>query len=180
MGMLRPPLPAKLFIGMLARDPARFKDCARRLSEQYGPVDMQSGVLPWEHSNYYGKEMGTDLRRLFLFFERLIDPGDLPRIKLHAIELEALFSLPGPVGPRRTVNIDPGYLTEAKIVLATTKDFPHRIYLGNGIYAEVELHYSRTDRKFVPVDHTYPDFRAEATRELFREARERLRLTLRG
>ena len=179
MGTLRPPIPAKLFIGMIARDPERFEECSRHLSAEYGPVDMRSGVLQWKHSDYYGEEMGPDLQRMFLFFDRLIDPGDLSLIKLHTIKLEALFSLPGPSGPRRSVNIDPGYLTEAKIVLATTKDFPHRIYLGNGIYAEVELHYSRTGRDFVPVEHTYPDFRTETSRELFKEARERLRSVLR-
>lgn len=180
MGTLRPPKQAKLFVGLLAGSSERFADCARRLSAEYGPVDLQSVILPWAYSDYYGDEMGPGLHRRFLFFECLIDPGDLSLIKLNTIGMEKHLSVPGPSGPRRTVNIDPGYLTEAKVVLATTKDYSHRIYVGNGIYAEVELLYSRASRNFEPTEHTYPDFRTDACRALFREARERLRVGLKG
>jgi hypothetical protein len=91
-------------------------------------------------------------------------------------ELSRLAASPS----RRAVNLDPGYLTEAKVVLATTKDFPHRIYIGERIYAESTLHYSKNSGTYVAVDHTYPDFRSQYCRDLFNKAREKLRTKLHG
>jgi hypothetical protein len=180
MGKLLTPLPVKLFIGMISRDIGLFQTCAERLSGSYGAVDMQSQVLQWEHSDYYRDEMGQDLRRIFLFFRRLIYPGELSRIKLHTMKLEEELSRFAAPASRRAVNLDPGYITEAKVVLATTKDFPHRIYIGEGIYAESTLHYSKNLTTYIAVDHTYPDFRSQYCRELFSKAREKLRTELRG
>ena len=180
MGKLHAPIPVKLFLGMLSRDPVLFQTCADRLAVAFGPVDMQSEVLPWEHSDYYRDEMGTDLRRRFIFFERLIDPGDLSRIKRRTIQLEEELSPMAASTSRRTINLDPGYVTEAKVVLATTKDFPHRIYIGEGIYAESTLHYSKNSGTYLAVDHTYPDFRSPYCRDLFNRARDKLRAKLRG
>ena len=180
MGKLHAPIPAKLFIGMISRDTELFQMCAERLAAAFGPVDIQSEVQPWEHTDYYRDEMGTDLRRMFIFFERLIDPGDLSRIKLHSMHLEEELSRMTVSTSQRAVNLDPGYITEAKVVLATTKDFPHRIYIGEGIYAESTLHYSKNSGTYIAVDHTYPDFRSQYSRDLFNKAREKLRTTLRG
>lgn len=178
MGQPRLPLPVKLFIGMIASDTGLFARCTEQLMKLYGPVDLQSEILPWDHSNYYREEMGFELKRKFVFFERMIDPGALSGIKRETIRLEAEHSLSGSGSARRTVNLDPGYITEAKIVLATTKDFPHRIYIGDCIYAESTLHYSRTERSFIPIEHTYPDFRTAYSIALFGRARERLRSDL--
>lgn len=178
MGQPLLPLPVKLFVGMIAGDAGLFPLCRERLMTMYGPADLQSDILPWDHSSYYRKEMGTGLCRMFLFFERLFDPGALAGIKLETIRLEGELSRSGPGGARRTVNLDPGYITEAKVVLATTKDFPHRIYIGDRIYAESTLHYSRSERAFIPVEHTYPDFRTPYSIELFGRARELLRSDL--
>jgi hypothetical protein len=172
------PLPVKLFVGMISRDTGLFARCAEDLEKTYGSVDLRSDILPWDHSNYYRAEMGTGLCRMFVFFERLIDPGDLSRIKRDTIRQEGAFARSCFGETRRTINIDPGYLTEAKVVLATTKDFPHRIYIGDCIYAESTLHYSRSEQSFIPVEHTYPDFRAAYSIELFGRARERLRSDL--
>ena len=175
MGKAHEPRPAKLFVGMLSQDTGLFHTCAVRLTAIYGPIDMQSDVLPWDHTDYYQHEMGTSLRRAFVFFERLIDPGDLASIKKATIRLEQELSRSDSSGTRRRINLDPGYITEAKVVLATTKDFPHRIYIGENIYAESTLHYAKNSRSFIPVDHTYPDFRSLSCRELFNRARANLR-----
>ena len=180
MGKLHAPIPAKLFIGMISRDRGLFQTCAERLAGTFGPVDIQSEVLPWEHSDYYQDEMGTDLCRMFIFFERLIDPGDLSRIKRHSMQLEEELSSMMASTSQRKVNLDPGYITEAKVVLATTMDFPHRIYIGEGIYAESTLHYSKDSGTYIAVDHTYPDFRSQYSRDLFNKARDKLRTALRG
>lgn len=180
MGKVHAPLPAKLFVGMLSQDIGLFELCVGRLASAYGPVDMQSDITPWDHSDYYREEMGPDLRRGFFFFERLIDPGALAAVKHFTLHLEEELSRADASGSRRKINLDPGYITEAKVVLATTKDFPHRVYIGESIYAESTLHYSKKSRSFHAVEHTYPDFRSASCRDLFNRAREILRTRLHG
>lgn len=178
MGKLRPPKPVKLFLGMIAREPELFTECTRLFAQEFGPVDLVSSILSWDHSEYYREEMGTGLLRMFIFFEPLVDPELLAAAKHHSIRIEASFSEPAAAAVRRRINLDPGYLTEAKVVLATTKDFPHRIYIGKNIYAESTLHYHKVGRSFQAVEHTYPDFRTETCLKLFNEARNILRAKL--
>jgi len=175
MGKLLAPKPVKLFLGLISREPGLFTECTRLFAQEYGPVDIISDIMPWDHSNYYLEEMGQELLRMFVFFEHTADPGLLAEVKHHAIEVEASFSVPADTGARRRINLDPGYLTEAKVVLATTKDFPHRIYIGRSIYAESTLHYYKGSRSFQSVGHTYPDFRTEYCLKLFNQARKKLR-----
>lgn len=178
MGIIRTPKPVKLFVGMLSSDPALFETCGRELSAEYGPVDLESSVWRWDFSDYYRQEMGPDLRRKFLFFERLLDPALLASVKRFTNDLEERYSVPSETDVRRRINLDPGYVTEAKVILATTKDYAHRIYLGNGIYAEVTLRYQ--DGRFAAVHTTYPDYRTENSLELFEKARSLLRATASG
>ena len=178
MGNLHAAIPVKLFLGMISREPGLFTECTRLFAQEYGPVDLVSSVLPWDHSDYYREEMGTGLLRMFVFFDSLVEPELLVAVKHHAIGIEATYSEPSAAGVRRRINLDPGYLTEAKVVLSTTKDFPHRIYIGRSIYAESTLHYHKGSRSFRPVEHTYPDFRTETCLKLFNEARETLRCRL--
>lgn len=175
MAEIRKPLPVKLFIGMLSPEPDLFDVCAEITRKEYGPLDYQSAILPWDKTDYYQDEMGTGIFRKFIFFDRLIDPGDLPKIKLFTNGVEKKFAARAGTAVRRRINLDPGYVTEAKVVLATTKDFAHRIYIGSNIYAEVTLKYAVRDRDFIPFDYTYPDYRTDAYRTMFIAARERLR-----
>lgn len=179
MSRIRAPKPVKLFIGMLSSDPELVEACVRRLCDDFGPVGLRSADAPWEHTGYYDDEMGGGLRRTFFVFERLIDPGDLARIKNFTNSIEEETGIRSAAGTRRRVNLDPGYVTEAKVVLASAKDFSHRVYIGGNIYAEVTLRYDKNMRGFVPLEHTYPDFRPDATRALFNTARDLLRDTLR-
>ena len=178
MGTIRHPQPAKLFFGMLSSDPSLFDACARILVTEYGPVDLESEILPWNITNYYREELGDRILRKFIFLERLIDPSELPRTKIFTNNVESTFATREIRGLHRRINLDPGYLTQAKVVLATTKDFAHRIYIGDGIYAEATLRYSSPDRGFVPFDHTYPDYRTEQYTAIFNKARENLRSAL--
>jgi hypothetical protein len=122
--------------------------------------------------------MGVGIHRKFIFFERLVDPAILPSAKLLANRIEARFSVASGTAVRRRINLDPGYVTEAKVVLASTKDFSHRVYLGQGIYAEVTLHYANRGKTFLALEHTYPDFRTKESLDLFNKAREMLRTML--
>ncbi|MBI4849207.1 MAG: DUF4416 family protein [Nitrospirae bacterium] len=164
---LRDPHLVKLFIGMLSRDASLFDQLLEKLLDLFGPSDMESAVWQWRHSAYYEKEMGADLKRKFVFFEKLINPQLISEIKLKTIELEKQY-LNESGG--REINLDPGYLDSAKIVLVSTKDYSHRLYLGNGIYGEVTLIYSGKSYQVLP--YTYPDFRTEEYHDSFKKARE--------
>ncbi len=178
MGLIRTPKPVKLFVGMLSSEPALFDECAALLSASYGAIDYESTPLPWEVSDYYREEMGSSVYRKFIFFRELIDPVRLAGIKNSTNALEAQFSGKTPSGSRRRINLDPGYVAEAKIVLASTKDYSHRVYIGENIYAEVTLRYSSKERSFTALDHTYLDFRTKTYQELFNMARDLLRKAL--
>lgn len=177
MGRPKNPRPAKLFIGMLSGDPDLFDLCKGILQKEYGPVDMETQVSRWAFTDYYASEMGSGLLRKFIFFERLCDPGALAGIKNFTNRLEQQTAISATVGMKRRINLDPGYLTEAKVVLATTKDFSHRIYIGDNIYAEVTLRYRAGS--FEPMEYTYPDYRSEEYIRLFNNAREVLRKAIR-
>ncbi len=178
MREIRSPIPVKLFIGMLSPEPALFDRCADILCKEYGPVDYQSELVPWTDSDFYQEEMGTGILRKFIFFERLMDPGELAAIKVHTATIEKNLALRTENRVKRGINLDPGYVTEAKVVLATTKDYSHRLYIGAGIYAEVTLRYGNKDRSFSPFEYTYLDYRTETYRTMFNHARDLLRTAL--
>jgi Domain of unknown function (DUF4416) len=180
MGISLKPLPVKLFIGMLSADAALFERCARLLADRYGALELESPVREWGRSDYYREEMGAPLFRKFISFRHAVDPAVLARVKQHTNDMEAAFALREGARVQRTINLDPGYVTEAKVVLATTKDFAHRVYIGDGIYAESTLLYRKEDRGFIAVDHTYPDFRTPEVRAWFLEVRQRLRTEIAG
>ncbi len=177
MSDLRRPIPVKLFVGMIFREPTLFTECAEILSAEFGALDLSAPIMAWDQTDYYQKEMGTGLQRTFMFFERLLeDPAQLASIKTMTNLIENRFSHTG--SKNRRINIDPGYITEAKVVLASTKDFSHRIYIGRSIYAEVTLQFREQGRTFVALGHTYPDFRRHDMIELFNGARGLLRAKL--
>jgi hypothetical protein len=178
MGTPQSPHPAKLIVGMLSARTETFDAAERRLVDSYGPVDLRGDEFPFDFTDYYEGEMGADLRRRFVSHEHLIDPGDLPDIKLQANALEAELAQSTGDGSRRAINLDPGYVDQAKLVLATTKDFAHRLYLSRGIYAEVTLRFR--NGQFEPWEWTYPDYRTEGCRSFFLEVRRRYREQLRA
>jgi hypothetical protein len=167
MGNITEPGPVKLLVGMLSQDISLFDKLKDTLQQEYGPVDLESDVWRWEHTQYYEKEMGEGLKRKFIFFENLIHPGTIADIKLKTDEMEKLHLNKN---SGRMINLDPGYIDAAKLVLATTKDFSHRIYLDKGIYGEVTLFYSGDDYKVLP--YTFTDYRTKKYMEIFKQARE--------
>lgn len=160
------PLPVKIFVGMVSSDAALFEEVGAKLEEALGPADMRSPIWKWDHTNYYSKEMGEDLKRTFIFFKRLVDPGIMPDLKLKTIEQENMYLN---ANGGRKINLDPGYLDSARVLLVSGKDFSHRVYIGKGIYGEVTLVYSGNDYQILP--YTYPDFKFKEYQDLFKKAR---------
>lgn len=174
MGAPGEPRPAKIVVGILAASRETIEDTKSLLEARFDRVDLTSDLIPFTHSTYYAGEMGPSLRRLWVSHERLISPGDLAGKKLETNEMETSQSVDG----RRRVNLDPGYLTGSTLVLATTKDAAHRVYLGNGIYAEVALLYQHQSWRVL--EWTYPDYREEEAIGFFTEVRRRYIDQLRG
>lgn len=170
MGIIRPVEQVKLFTAILFGNEAVYTTARESLASAFGPVDMESPVRTWSYSNYYEKEMGADLKRIFLFFEQLIMPDLLADIKIITNEIEVKCCRSAGRLPERPINIDPGYVTLAKVVLASTKDYSHRIYIGKGIYAETTLIYQH--KTFQALPHTYPDYRSGEYIALFNTARK--------
>lgn len=166
MGKVMKIHPVKLIIGFIFKKEDTFTKAAVILGRRFGSIDFKSRILPFCYTNYYEKEIGKDLKRRFISFKKLIFPEDLPKIKNYSNRIEEKFSLK----KSRLINIDPGYLDLAKLVLATTKDYNHRVYLDKGIYAEVTLCYQH--KTFRPWDWTYPDYRSGEYIEIFNQIRE--------
>ena len=156
---------AVLFAGSLFPSIEVYSDALGELKEEYGDILLESPPLPWIHSDYYSREMGTSLYRNFVFFDRVIDTAVLVDAKLKIIELEKKFSKDG----KRLINIDPGYVSLAKVVLASKKNYSHRIYLGKLVFAELEL--IRKEGRFHPLPYTYMDYRDEENIKIFEKAR---------
>ncbi len=157
--------PEKLVLGVLTSSPEVRDDLRAETSGTWGPVDYESGLIPFTFSHYYDEEMGTPIHRLFLSFERLVDPSELADIKVRTNELEKRWVKAG----RRTVNLDPGLVALSRFSLATTKENAHRIPLSRGIYAEITLLFSRGSYR--PLAWTYPDYRSEPTVALLNHIR---------
>jgi hypothetical protein len=152
MSIPQPPRPAKLIIGLLLARKDLFPVLATELEAAFGRLDLVSAWMPFDYTSYYAPEMGPGLVRRVLAFRALVDQDRLAEIKLATNAVEQAHA----VGGRRRVNIDPGYLLLERFVLATGKNFSHRIYLGQGIYADLTLIYRRGDFETLP--WTYPDY----------------------
>lgn len=156
----------KLIVGLLSNDLEAIKKAEAMLAGAFGRTDLESAILDFTHSDYYAKEMGNNLKRKFLSFQKLFDLKDIYKVKVRTNMLERKLLKLG----KRSVNIDPGYLDLAKLVLFSTKDYTHRIYLNKGIFAEATLFYK--DKRFNAWPWTYPDYKSEAYINIFNSIRE--------
>ena len=191
MGDISTPAPVKLIVGMLSSRREWLEQAVRRMQQRFGPVDLAGEATEFTFTHYYDRDMGTvevcnpdapgsgspsPLLRQFVAFERLISPEEIVDIKRFTNAVEDEFSSAAQRSPPRPVNLDPGYVAEGKLVLASTKDFAHRVYLGGGIYAEVTLLYGQG--RWIPQKYTFPDYAAGAYDAFLTAARQSLRRQL--
>lgn len=165
MSRPRPPQPAKLVIGLFTHTKQYADEVCSQLQAVYGPVDLTSPWFDFAFTDYYRQEMGAPLFRRVFSFERLIPQQHLALIKCHTNALETALSRDG----RRNVNIDPGYLLYERFVLATGKNYTHRIYIGYGIYADLTLIYQKGAYRALP--WTYPDYATPEMRDFLMKVR---------
>jgi hypothetical protein len=170
----RPQPPALLVIAAFSRHPEALAWARRRLETLFGPVALASPSFLFDQTRYYEPTMGDDLRKQFLVFAALQPPESLPDVKHRTNDLERELADGGGFREPRPLNLDPGLLTLGKFVLATTKDQAHRLYLRDGIFAEVTLRFEAGS--FRPWEWTYADYRAAHTIAFLNEARAHYRL----
>ena len=166
MGQVRARQKVKLITGFIFRDEGVFNQAQGILKRRFGEIDFQSQTLPFIHTDYYEKEFGKGLKRAFVSIEKLILHENLPQIKILTNKIEHKLS----EGECRLINIDPGYLDSAKLILASTKDFRHRIYLNRGIFADSTLFYQ--NKTFQAWEWTFLDYRTSEYIAIFNQIRE--------
>ena len=174
MSIPQDPQPAKLFVSIIAGSAGNIAKVLSELTGRYGILDFVSALLAFDYTDYYYAEMGQPLFRRFASFDGLISQEDLAQIKVQTNLLETEQS----AGGNRRVNIDPGYLLAERLVLASGKNYAHRIYLSRGIYADLTLIYR--DRDYRPLAWTYPDYAELKVRNWLRSLRQKYLLQLRG
>jgi len=168
MGEPCEPAPVRVFCGIIHRKGAAVNEALACFAERFGAPDIQSPTIPFDFTHYYAREMGGELSRLFVAFPQLQNPADAADWKMFSNEIEREFSLDAS-SPSRSINLDPGYVVPSRVILLTTKDFSHRIYLRNGIFAEVTLMWRHGT--FVPMSWTYPDYATPLARDFFTRVR---------
>lgn len=178
MWELQEPKPVKLIVGILAGDERCLAAARESLVSALGTIDLASEVWTFDQTQYYAEQIGPRILRQFVSCERLIDPGHLAAVKhqTNALEqhLASTLGLPFP----RPVNLDPGIVEPSKLVLASTKNFAHRIYIGDRVYAEVTLVYDKG--RWCPLPYTYPDYHRKEYFDFFGEVRLQLVQQLRN
>ena len=170
MGQISKPKPVNLIAGILTSIPELLEQISATLEKYFGLIDLRSDVLPFTFTDYYTEEMGKGILRQFYSFEKLIMPDEIAPIKIQTNYIEESLSASKKYSVKRPINIDPGYLNESRLILASTKDFSHRIYLRDGIYAEVTLNYRGGRYESFP--WTFPDYKSSDYHKFFLMARE--------
>jgi hypothetical protein len=174
MAEIRHPLPVKLFVGILTSIPEILPEIEAGLASLFGSIDLRSDLFPFDQTHYYDEEMSAPIYRRFVSFSGMIDPSEIASIKIKTNEMESAFA--HRQEKRRPVNLDPGYVEQSKIVLASTKNFFHRILISGGIYAEVTLHYQGGRWQDFP--WTFPDYKSARYQEYFLSVRDLYRSQL--
>jgi hypothetical protein len=166
MGKIKPYPPVKYFAAITFTAGNYLVDLYGALENLFSAIDHKSEIFDFDQfTSYYQSEMGKSLQKQIISFKTLLPAEQLPALKIATNSIEENFLLNG----KRTINVDPGYLTAARMVLATTKDYDHRIYLGMGIFGD--LHYRFRSGHFRFNEWTYPDYQQENILHYFEELR---------
>jgi len=166
----RPPTAVLLIVAAFSRYEEAIAWSVGRLSAEFGPIAHTSPPYDFHYTDYYQATMGHGLRKQFFVHESLVDPARLADIKRRTIAMEQEVADSGRFPEARPLNLDPGLLGLGKFILATTKDQAHRIYLRDGIFAEVTLRFQ--DGEFHAWPWTYRDYQEPFVREFLRTARD--------
>jgi Domain of unknown function (DUF4416) len=163
----------KRVLAVLAPDPAPPGSLWEGLERVFGPIDYKGGFLPFDTTDYYREEFGPRLHRAFICFRGLESPEVLPKDKHAASRLEGEWAMDG----KRRYNLDIGYMDTDKLVLASFKRGPCKMYLGDGVYGDLLLRYAKG--RFEPFPWAFSDFQDGRYGKTLLTIREKLKSELR-
>jgi len=172
MWELKEPNPVKLIVGILASDERCLAAAREAVLASLGPADLVSEAWTFDQTDYYTKQIGPSVLRQFVGIERLVHPGDLASIKHRTNEMERQLAASLATAYPRPVNLDPGVIEPSKLILVSTKNFAHRIYIGMQMYAEVTLVFDKGQWRTLP--YTFPDYYRPEYHEFLSRVRSRL------
>lgn len=176
MADIHTPQKVNLFFAILVSDVSHLNCVREKIEDKFGKIDIESTILDFTHTNYYKEEMGDEIKRVFFSMKNLIDSASIVEIKKWSNEIEKKISDEKQNIVKRPVNIDPGYVELSKVVLASTKNYFHRIHLKGGIYAEVTLHFK--EGTFQSFEWTYPDYKSLEYITFFNKLRKLYKIKL--
>ncbi len=159
----------KIILGVLTRQIEDLPSCLRLLKDHWGEEEARSEIIPFNFTNYYEKEMGKELSRLWISFTKPFPVAEMVELKILTTAVEKSFLKNG----ARIFNLDPGIITLTNLCLLTHKNYSHRIYLGKGVFCELTLRYFRG--RFEPLPWTYPDYKTKVAIDFFNYVREKMR-----
>ncbi len=175
MWEIEEPKPVKLIVAVMAADNKCLSAALDAIVAEFGTTDFESDIWPFDQTDYYKDQTGPHIVKQFVSIEKLIDPDELAQIKHKTNQIEQeqaeLLRSSGVVWPR-PINLDPGIIEPSKLILASTKNYSHRIYIGDRMYAEVTLTFHKG--KWQPFPYTYPDYKQPGYHEFFSKVRTRL------
>lgn len=178
MGEIVKHKPVMLIAAVTSRYDGALQWATEEATQCWGELCLQSPVFDFTETGFYTETMGTGLKKQFLAFDKLISPGEIAPTKILSNDWEQQYADNSDHAQVRPLNIDPGYISEAKLVLVTTKDRDHRIYLQQGIFAEVTLHFR--GGQWTSSRWTYPDYQRDDFQQFFVKCRELLRARIRS
>jgi len=164
---------ALLFFALFSKSSEVLDIAEQKLSTNFGPITFRSPRFLFDDTKYYERTMGAGIQKEWIAFDRLIDQASLGEIKIQSNQLEQEIAVIAPLDVARPINIDPGMVDEGKVMLASTKNHAHRIYVGQGIFVEVTLYLREGNWDFWP--WTYRDYRRPEAKEFFNQIRARFR-----
>ena len=181
MGKIFLAKPAKLIISMITSDKCLFDLYKEELIKKFGEVDIESNAQPFDFTDYYEEEFGKNLMQKLFSFSSLIGMDELAEIKIITNSIENNFKNENIKNnlthPKRKINLDPGYITLDKYILASTKNGPSRIYINQGIYAEITLRF--INKSFVTCEYTYPNYKTNEYIIFLNSVRQKYKVQLR-
>jgi uncharacterized protein DUF4416 len=181
----RPPLgaphahpPVKLLIALLTSDLQIMEEVERRLCAAYGAIEDRTEIFLFTFPGPFQREMGENLKKRIICFETLLPIEQLPEVKKFTNDLEWEYREHLQERSRRVINLDPGYLTLSKVLLASTRNYSHHVYLKDGVYGELLLRFHRGALRNLP--WTYADYRSHLAHSFFTKVRERYHTQLKS
>ena len=176
MWEIKEPASVKLIIGILAANEHCRVRAVEAITQTFGTIDMISDTWPFTQTHYYDQETGPSILRGFVTIDQPIHPGTLAQVKHQTNDIEKDLAQALSEHAIRPVNLDPGIIEPSKLVLASTKNFSHRIYIGQNMFAEITLIFDKGQWRFTP--YTYPDYQTPHYLAFFSQVREKIKAQL--